>query len=1045
MSRTFGYSAVLLLWVVGTALGLEKQKSFLDGRPLGDLAVAGKLDVDLHAEYMMSRTFKGDIVLNWYNCGFSGGGQSNEVGGNFGDFGMHVHYTKRAKSYPRAIKGSLTQAAQFSGGNMMKANFPVEDAVAGSEDMAIEVWVRDTKPARGEVILGWQSDDGKASSAPLTYPSAFKGSNKWRHLVVNCEATKETWYLDGKKVSTSARRMKIAKGHSLVLGGAAWGKASFSGDLAAVRVHEKAMTTAGITHNFKGGVMLGTKRHAWWRLEKDKWWAKESPHFRHCIDVKDMAKWDTKKRKGFDERVPKMFALAEKTFYLYTERLALRAGVVSSRPEFRGDGIKYNIPIQPTKGGNYMGWDAKRGFGWSCQGPGYINPHEFVHGCQGQTGTMQGNYWEAHANFPQTYLGIYQTVPPLFVSRVSMFFPANGRVYYHARLMFEHLAQTPEYGPMFVSKLWYDNGTKGAKHEYPWAAFVRLKPGHSTPLSYEWTLMAQKCVTWDYEIYGDKKPKTLYKDEAAKDKDQMLRHGRTLLKADPYHKGWLRPPMSMAPQQLGFNVCPLQVTGGEVSVEIDGLIHKERGSDWRAAFVGVDAAGKPIYGPVTGPGKKTTFKTAGAKQLFLVVTATPKKILGIDMVGDFRSFEKERFPYRVRLSGCKPLDLLIPSKPTEKGSKHRNGGGFVAATAKVDATAYVGPNAQVLGKAKVLGKARVEDYAVVKEDATVQDSAQVSGHAMVRGRAIVRDYARLRDYALVTRTTVKDNARIMEHAAAGGGCREVSGNAIIKGVAWADGKVLGTAMVDGSYRKRNEVDNGVWLTWSWSAGQNAGEMPVELGGLFAQYLFETKHPYLAWDTFGVTHGIMHGNPTTKVYADRKKTKTYEYPVKKKKSKISKTVAGTSLVLNGKDQFIELAKSVGDRRDMSLVVTFKHSGGKPNQRLVEFAADAKTRLFLTPADTGGRPRFTITMGGKTQTLRSSVPLPRGKWVELLVTLRGDTGTLKLNGKTVATSKAMTLNPEDLRAALCTIGRGLEGNFFAGELEGVSFYSVPLTDK
>ena len=130
--------------------------------------------------------------------------------------------------------------------------------------------------------------------------------------------------------------------------------------------------------------------------------------------------------------------------------------------------------------------------------------------------------------------------------------------------------------------------------------------------------------------------------------------------------------------------------------------------------------------------------------------------------------------------------------------------------------------------------------------------------------------------------------------------------------------------------------------------------------------------------------------------------------------------------------------------MSLVVTLKHQGGKPNQRLVEFAADTKTRMYLTHADESGRPAFLITKDGKTQTLRSSASIPSGKWADLALVLTGDTGILQIDGKTVAREGGITLNPGDLRATACLVGRGLEGDFFAGELEGVSIYSVPLVD-
>ncbi|MHC4250101.1 MAG: DUF6055 domain-containing protein, partial [Planctomycetota bacterium] len=1041
---------VLVALSPGVCLGLEKEKSLVTGEVVGELAVAGKLDIDLHAEFMVSRTFEKDTALHWYNCGFSGGGARNEVGGSFGDFGLHVPHTERDEKYPHWVTVAEAPAVRFDGNDIMKANFAVEDACAGGEDMALEVWVRDERPAGAEVVLGWQSKDGRETSAQLAFPKGFRGSAKWRHVIVNCKGATETWYLDGRKVASDRRRMRIAEGHGMVLGGASSAKPSFKGDLAVVRLHEEAMSDEQIAHNFRGGVMLGTEIHSWWRKEPDKWWLKESKHFRHCVDKKEMAGWDDRGREKFHERVPGMFETAEKLYHLYSQRLALRVALVSSKPEYRGDGIKYNIPIQPSKGA-FMGWSGKLGFGWACQGAGHINPHELVHGCQGQTGGgLQGNYWEAHANFPQTYVGIYQTVPPTVCTRVSMFFPGNGRCYYHARTMFEHLAQTPEYGPMFISKLWYDGGTPEEKNEYPWRAFTRLDPDPSTPLPYEWTRMVQRCVTWDFEIFGDKPP-DLYKQDAARNRDQILRYGRTLLVKAPFEKGWWRAPPEMAPQQLGWNICPLKATSDEVSVKLSGYVNKERGSDWRAAFVGVDAAGKPRYGEVTGVGEKLRFSVEDAKELYLVVCATPTKLMGIPKIwtSDFRSPQRHKFPYKVRLGGCEPLDVLVPEKPDVAGGAHPNGGGFVAETATAEPTVYVGPNAQVLGKAKVLGNARVAGYAVVKDNATVRDHARVSGHAVVSGNANVRDRAKLRDYATVTgRNVIRDNARILEHAYTDGGFRELYGNATLKGVAWVGGRVGGSAIVDGSYRKGNLIDKGIWLTWSWGNGHSPCEHDIELGGLFAQYLFEKEHPYLAWDTYGVTHAIVHGDPKTVAYPERKASKSWSYTQtygKKQKVEFSVETAGAALVLNGRDQFLELPKGVADMHDMSIIVTLKVRSPGRNQRLVEFATDPRTRMYLTPADATGRPAFVITKGGRTFRVKSSKRLPRGKWTKLALVLSGDTGILQIDGKTVGRAEGITVKPDDLRATACMVGRGLDGDFFEGELEDVSFYTVPLIDE
>jgi len=996
---------VASLTTTTVCFGLQKEVLLVTGEPMGELAIAGKLLIDLHAEFMVSRTPVKKTVLNWYNCGLSGGGRITEVGGNFGDFGLHVPHTERDDRYPRAVTVGNVPAVCFDGNDIMKGNFAIEASATGGEDMAIEVWVQDLKSVAGEVMLGWPG-------AALRYPTAFKGSEHPRHLVLNCTAETETWFLDGKKISSGPRGFRIAEGGMPVLGGASAAKPSFDGSLVAFRLHTGAMTEEEVAHNFKGGPMLGAELHAWWRLEgPEKWRTDESKHFRNCVSVEDMKGWSERQLRDFENRLPRMFEMAEDLYHLYTENLALRSSVVSNKREFRGDGIKYKIPNQPSKG-SWMGWDGKRGFGWGCQGAGHINPHELVHGLQGMTGgTMQGNYWEAHANFPQTYAGIYQTVPPGCCSRVSMFFPANGRCYYHARLMFEHLAQTPEYGPMFISKLWYDGGTKESKNEYPWTAFTKLDPDPSTPLAYEWTRMVQKCVTWDFEIYGDK-PDDLYKADAERNRGEMLRYGRTTLDRIPYDRDWWRPPKETTPQQLAYNICPLTITGDRATAHLAGYVSKARGSDWRAAFVGVTAEGKPVYGKMGGVGDTVSLNTTGAKELYLVVCATPTKVLPIDMTGDFRSFEQEKFPYRVRLTGCKPLDVLQSEKPDVAGAPHSNGGGFVAATAEVESTAYVGPHAQVLGKSEISGQARVENYAVVR-DSTVRGHAVLSGHALVEGGSVVQDYARVRDWGRVRgRATVRDYAKVIEHGTMQG--KSCGGFAVIKGVAWSSGPVRGSAMLDGSYRKSNDIDKGKWFTWSWAKGKNPGEADEEFGGLYMQMTFDNAHEWMARDDFGATWGYLVGAPR---------------------------VAGGSLSLNGKDQFVELQKDVADMRNVSIRLTVTPRS-TANACILSFCNPNGDSVSLSLA--GGRTVFAISKGGKSRSLDAPAPKP-GTPTDLEIVLSEGSGLLFIDGKEAARNDAMTLNPEDVRATACYLGRGSAGGFFAGEIDDLEIYSVPLRDE
>jgi len=1011
------FVAIMCALVLSSAMcsALQKEKSLITGKRVGKLAVADRLNVDLHADFMMSRTFERKTVLNWYNCGVSGGGRRTGVGGTFGNFGLQVPHEQRAQKYPKAVTVNDTPAASFDGDDYMKANFAAGESIAGNEDMALEVWVLDEDPDEAEVILGWQSREGSASSAVLTYPQGFEGSSRWRHIVVNCSKGSETRWIDGQKMSSSSRSLNIKPGHRMVLGGASEADPSFEGKLAAVRVHRQAMSDQEIAQNYKGGVMLGTKLHNWWRTDNpDKWWTAQSDHFRHCVKREKFDDWSDGKKEDFRNQVEDMFEQAEELYRLYGERSALRMPVVPAKPAYRGDGIKYRIPIQPADG-SYMGWNDEYGLGYSCQPRGHINPHELVHGCQAQTGgCMTGYYWEAHANYPQTYAGIYQTVPPKVVTRVSVFYPANGRCYYHARLMFEHLSQAPEYGPMFISKLWYDGGTEENKNEYPWTAFKKFDPDPSTGLGYEWTRMVQKCITWDYEIFDDDRPK-LYKNNGDWDQDVMRRYGHVMLQEVPYKKNWWRPPKEMTPQQLGYNICPLQINSDEAEVQLKGYVNEERGGDWRLAFVGVKPGGEPVYGKVGEPGEELTFDTTGLKELYIVVSAVPTKIMPINLAGDFRSFAQEKFPYRLKLEGCKPLDTLLPEEPSVDGGAHSNGGGFVAESAEVDDKAYVGPNARVLGDSKVMDNARVEDYAVVR-GSTVKNNAIISGHALVKG-STVKDNARVRDRGRVYGgSTVQGSARILEHATHSK--KKCGGNAVLKGVAHADGNISGTPMIDGLYRKTGDVDKGKWFQWSWGHGKESGEVDKEFGGLYTKMTFKEPHDWMARDDFGATWGYLVGDPKWK-----------ESPK-------------SALQFNGRDQFVELPDDVADMRDMSirLEVNRQQSGG--NTTLLDYSNSEGDHVWLGMDK--GSSVFALHIDGHTQMLKGPA-LPKGAWTELEVVLSGDIGRLFINGEQVARNPNMSMDPEDVKATECYLARSRQGEYFAGQISKFVIHSAPLPEE
>lgn len=216
----FLFAAALALSASTQSLAVEKEVSLVTGQPLGDLAVAGRLSIDLHAEFMLSRSFGTETALNWYNCGYSGGGRGGStVGGSFGDFGFQIPYKEREQKYPHAVLVGEVSAVRFDGGDFLRSNIPIESQILKAGKMAVEVWLRCEGPSPGQVILGWQSVDGRESSASVVLPKKFQANIGWQHLVVNCKGQQEEWYLNGAKIGSGSRETLPKAGHVMVLGG----------------------------------------------------------------------------------------------------------------------------------------------------------------------------------------------------------------------------------------------------------------------------------------------------------------------------------------------------------------------------------------------------------------------------------------------------------------------------------------------------------------------------------------------------------------------------------------------------------------------------------------------------------------------------------------------------------------------------------------------------------------------------------------------------------------------------------------------------------
>jgi len=679
--------------------------------------------------------------------------------------------------------------------------------------------------------------------------------------------------------------------------------------------------------------------------------------------------------------------------------------------------------------------------------PSGATPHEYGHtviiNAGGFNDTPYDGMWhETTANWLQ--LQFENSYPgPGGVGTQPFLSVPHGRNYYDSWQIWEYLKEEPRYGYAFITKVWTQaNGNKAKGAEYIFDAMVRLdtsgSPDPYNAIKDALGRMAAKNVMWDYER------QSYFQKQSVRTMDplvEMYRRAYTELVRRGGDTTWFRVPFAHAPMQGGYNVVPIALegkTGGNytVTVNFKPLWDATRRSDWRATFVAVSDNGESRYGTMWNGGVNSITLAADENKLFLAVSATP----------DFMPFEGFSRPliselplqpqaYEVSFVNTKAT--AYESKPARPagvlGKAHPNGGGFVADSAKVEPTAYVGPGAMVLGSAKVLGNARIEDYAVVMGNATAKDNARVSGHALVSGNAQVYDNGKVRDWA-----TVQDNWRVYENGRALERAflrdkGELHGSATIKGNThdFGGANVAGHAIKDGDCCNGANVDHQVLMCWVWGTDQKYADGQPDTGGLYCHYAFTRQSPIHALDHFGVMHGYLMGGPRTAAIDD-------------------KGCSG-ALELNGRDQYVELKRDVADFRDATLAVWVNWAGGAADQRVLHFGDGGGKYAYLTPKDAAtGKVKFVISAAGKggEQALVGPSALPAGAWTHVAVTLKGDTGTLYVDGKPVATSSAMTLDfdgvlaPNTLAGNDCTfLGRSDTGNYFKGLITDFRVYVQP----
>ncbi|MBE6842363.1 MAG: N-acetylglucosamine-1-phosphate uridyltransferase [Ruminococcus sp.] len=642
---------------------------------------------------------------------------------------------------------------------------------------------------------------------------------------------------------------------------------------------------------------------------------------------------------------------------------------------------------------------------------------------------ITGAWWECVANwFREMYLqsdnykGTVQTCGfEPYMRNLSLTLP-HGRNYYEVWPFLVYMSENPDnlegLGKDSVKRIM----SEALPGEYPFDTMTRIFGTDAQTILGNY---AKRVPTFDFgnqdAYYGEVKKKL-------KSSPYFYNLIYTIPEKSP--DGWYNVPMEDAPMQSGMNIVPLLVTDKNISVSLKG-ISDDKNAGWRACIVTVDTAGNERYSELFGADDTMTVSSENIETAYLTVTATPKKFYPVN------AFHKEsdssykygtercRYPYAVKITGA-DINYFNGYSKNVKGHIHKNGGGFVADTAKVDDTVYVSENAMVLGNAVLSGNVRVEDYAVVANDVKASDNVIISGHAIVDGGGMIYDNgwkygsvvlsenAVISDSAVVTNScTVSGSAHVVQKAYLADAVN-VSENAIVKGMAYLYGKgnYSGQVIVDGDYANEEKLDKGTAFGWLDKSGDKYTD------GMIAGYDFAENTNVWANDEYAATNALIYGARWQE----------------------ERTSANGVLSFDGFDDFLLIDDSVVRNENLQISFSTLWNGGVNNQALF-FFGDENASMSFTPSNIEGKAEFTIKNKEKSYSLTSNISLDTGKWSKVTVRLLDKKGTLIINGKEVD-FESIDITPTDVlsesKEDFCFVGKGDSKNAYSGAVDYFNFY-------
>lgn len=307
----------------------------------------------------------------------------------------------------------------------------------------------------------------------------------------------------------------------------------------------------------------------------------------------------------------------------------------------------------------YMSSDAE-GFAYLAVEPGamrvdppsWVIPHEYAHAItMHQRGNIAAPWYETLANwFRDQYLGssyyrygntVYGPTSDFFqpiVLNSDYYFP-HLKNYYDAWPFLLYVTENPDnmsgLGMDVMKKMLHDNSNE--------LMFDKLQRLSGTSTKDMLGGYARRMVTLDFKRQSSY---TNYLNDLLKDSSNYNKIYTTL---ENTSDGWLKVPASRAPQQGGYNIVPLNINLSSKQVSVN--FQKDTsvsGSDFRASIVTKTKDGKTRYSTMWNSGINTLNLQGDEGTVYLVVCATPDKML------DLTSFDENavgtRFPYKVQVS-----------------------------------------------------------------------------------------------------------------------------------------------------------------------------------------------------------------------------------------------------------------------------------------------------------------------------------------------------------------------------------------------------------